>query len=162
MRHDKEAFARESIEAAHMGKLVGDYARILLFSYYARGLPWPFHRTKGFIDPFTGCFVSLCPLTVVYLRFCFKAASFFAEGKDDQGLAFVKNGAHRISKAIRFVSGENSPLKQRYERERLGWNIYYDALKAIEEALIKRDPFAHELKKKAECAIQQCAISSEA
>merc|ERR1719333_1495570 len=36
MRHDKEAFAAEAMEAARIGKMVGDYERIFLFSEYSR------------------------------------------------------------------------------------------------------------------------------
>ncbi len=35
MRHDKDAFAGEAIAAAHVGKLIGDDVRILVFSAYA-------------------------------------------------------------------------------------------------------------------------------
>jgi hypothetical protein len=36
MRHDKESFAQESINASQVGKLIGDYIRVLYFSAYAR------------------------------------------------------------------------------------------------------------------------------
>ncbi|MEM7797421.1 MAG: hypothetical protein AAF579_23560, partial [Cyanobacteria bacterium P01_C01_bin.118] len=39
MRHDKEGFAQEAIAMAKVGKQVGDYLRILLFSKYADVLP---------------------------------------------------------------------------------------------------------------------------
>jgi len=54
MRHDKEAFAEEAIKTAYIGKVVGDYARILWFTYYARALPWDVKKTKDIIDPFAG------------------------------------------------------------------------------------------------------------
>ena len=38
MRHDKEAYAGAAIEAAEVGKMVGDDIRILVFSAYARAL----------------------------------------------------------------------------------------------------------------------------
>ena len=76
MRHDKHAFAGEAIRSARIGKLVGDYIRILMFSCYARVLPWSVKKTKDLIDPFTGCFVSYMPFTVVSLRFALKIASF--------------------------------------------------------------------------------------
>ncbi len=38
MRHDKQAFAQEAIKAAGVGKLLGDYVRIILFSAYAKVL----------------------------------------------------------------------------------------------------------------------------
>ena len=160
MRHDKEAFAQEAIQSAHMAKLVGDYIRILYFSSYARILTEDVVHLKDIVDPFTGCFISKIPFSVVFLRFAFKAASFFDAGKDEQGLEFVKTGAKRIINSLDFMIGENSLLRQSYEKERLGWNLYYDILSAIEDGLNKGDGFALDLKKKAESIVRQCAISS--
>jgi len=96
---------------------------------------------------------------VVFLRFAFKAASFFDAGKDEQGLEFIKNGAKRIMNSLDFVIGENSLLRQHFEKERLGWNLYYDTLSAVEDGLNKGDGFALDLKEKAESIVRQCAIS---
>ncbi|MBE9546032.1 MAG: hypothetical protein IMF10_00885 [Proteobacteria bacterium] len=158
MRHDKEAFAQEAIQSAYVAKLVGDYVRILYFSAYARALTGDVARLKDAIDPFTGCFISRIPASVVYLRFGLKAASFFTEDKEEQGLEFVKMGAKRIMAALGFAGGENSALKQCYEKERLGWNLYYDTLSAMEDALKNGDGFALELRKKAKSIIKQCSI----
>jgi hypothetical protein len=158
MRHDKEAFAQEAIESAFVGKLVGDYVRILYFSAYAKTLAEDQGRLKEIIDPFTGCFVSKIPVTVVYLRFAFKAASFFDEDRREQGLGFVQTGSNRIMSALKFVEGNNSHLRQQYEKERLAWNIYYDTLSAVENALRDDDAFAHELKQKAQAIIKACGI----
>ncbi|MBE9594298.1 MAG: hypothetical protein IMF19_12570 [Proteobacteria bacterium] len=49
-------------------------------------------------------------------------------------------------------------LKQRYEKERLSWNLYYDILSAVEDALKNNDSFALELRKKAESIIYQCYV----
>lgn len=113
---------------------------------------------KETIDPYTGCFISKIPITVVYLRFSLKAASFFVAGQGEQGVEFVTNGALRIKDSLDFVQGENSVIKQQYERERLGWNLYYDTLSTIEDALNNDDNFALELRKKAEDIIGQCFV----
>ena len=160
MRHDKEAFAQEAIQSAHMGKLIGDYIRILYFSSYARTLTEDVTKLKDTVDPFTGCFISRIPFSVVFLRFAFKAASFFEEGKDEKGLEFIKTGVKRIMNALDFVSGENSLLKEHYQKELLGWNLYYDTLSAIEDGLSKGDGFALDLKRKAQNIVDQCAVSS--
>ncbi len=52
MRHDKHAFAEEAIKAAAIGKIVGDYERILFFSGYARILSSEVDEAKSVIDPF--------------------------------------------------------------------------------------------------------------
>merc|ERR1712193_44989 len=67
MRHDKEAFAAEAMEAARIGKMVGDYERMLLFSEYASVLGHDIKYTKDLVDPFTGCFSLPIPYTTTWL-----------------------------------------------------------------------------------------------
>ena len=160
MRHDKEAFAQEAIQSAYVSKLVGDYVRILYFSAYARALMGDVEKLKEILDPFTGCFISRIPVTVAYLRFGFKAVSFFFEGKGDQGLEFIRTGAKRIMRALEFVRGENSMLKQQYETEHLSWELYYDTLTVVEDALKNDDRFAMDLRQKAKRIIDSCSIRS--
>ena len=158
MRHDKESFAREAIESAYTAKLVGDYVRMLYFSAYAGALTDDVAKVKDTLDPFTGCFISKIPISVVCLRFALKAASLFAAGNKEQGLEFIRIGAERIMKAFDFIKGENNMLKERFKKESLGWTLFYDTLAAVEEALKNGDGFADELRKKAENIIHQCAI----
>ena len=124
MRHDKEAFAKDAMAAAHVGQLVADYERILLFSAYAQVLGQGADSIKKVIDPFTGCFVSGLPTTVVHLRFALKVATMFAAGDAETASQFVRQGARRIPKVLGFVRGQNSQLKQQYEAERAGWNLF--------------------------------------
>ncbi len=158
MRHDKEAFAQESIQRAYVGKLIGDYLRILYFSAYAAVLADDMGKLKDAVDPFTGGFISRIPTTVVYLRFALKAAALFAADHAEQGLEFIATGAPRIAGAVGFVAGKNSMLKQQYEKERLGWSVYYDALAAVEKALEKREDFALALRKQAGEHIDRCRL----
>jgi len=160
MRHDKEAFAQEAIRSAYVGRLIGDYVRILYFSAYARALAGDPVKLKNDFGPFTGCFISRIPTTVVYLRFALKAASFFAAGEADEGLEFVTQGSRRITAALQFAQGENSRLGQVYQTERLGWNLYYDTLGAVEEALGNDDRFARALRDKAKRIAQACSVSA--
>ena len=162
MRHDKEAFAQEAIKSAHIGKLLGDYIRIFLFSSYSEVLADNIAELKNEFDPFTGCFISGIPATVVYLRFALKAASFFAGGQLKEGLEFITDGAKRITTALKFVQGENSPLRKQYEKERLGWNLYYDTLTAFEDALDQNDDFALDLRYKAKLIIADCLVHAGA
>ena len=158
MRHDKKAFAQEAIQSAHIGKLLGDYVRILFFSAYGSILDDNISTLKDSFDPFTGCFISKIPATVVYLRFALKAASFFADGQDEQGLAFITDGARRIATALEFVQGEDSPLKCQYVKERRGWDLYYDTLSVLEDALTENDNFALDLRHKANLIIDECSV----
>jgi hypothetical protein len=161
MRHDKEAFAQTAIQSARVGTLVGDYLRILNFSAYARVLAGDVMRVKEIFDPFTGCFISRIPTTVAYLRFGLKAASLFSTGMEEQGLEFVTLGALRIPKALEFVGGEDSPLRRCYEKERAGWNLYYDILAAVEDALSGHDDFAQALRLKAKALVERCSVCAE-
>jgi len=149
MRHDKEEFAEESIRFARTGKLIGDYIRILLFSYYGRALPWSLEKTKRLIDPFTGCFISHIPFTVAYLRLALKGASFFKEGRDDEGFDTLRMGFTRLYRVIRELAGRPDSLKDRYLAEKQAWDIYYDLLDKVEKGLKEKDPFALELKNRA-------------
>jgi hypothetical protein len=160
MRHDRESCAQEAIQSTSISKLIGDYVRILYFSAYAKALTDDVARLKDTVDPFTGCFISKIPTTVVYLRLALKAASFFAAREDEQGIEFIKIGAKHIMNAHDFVRGEDSRLRQQYEKECLGWNLYYDTLSALEDALSNGDGFALELRKKAEGIVEKCSIGS--
>lgn len=158
MRHDKETFAQESIESAYIGKLLGDYIRILYFSAYARALDGNTKKIKDMLDPFTGCFISKIPSTVVHLRFTLKASSFFTAGKGKQGLDFINAGVRRISKALDFVKGEHGQLKEQYTKECLGWDLFFDTLTAVEKAIELEDAFALDLCDKAKGIVEKCLI----
>jgi len=153
MRHDKHAFAGDAIKAAAIGKIVGDYERILFFSGYARILSSEADEVKSMIDPFTGSFVSPLSGNLAYLRLALKAAEFFAAKEDDseyKGFALVETGTRRLRASIREVSmGDGNGLKERYEREQKVWNLYYDILDKIENALKEEDQFAIELRERA-------------
>ncbi|MFV1974680.1 MAG: hypothetical protein ACC651_02985 [Candidatus Scalindua sp.] len=153
MRHDKNAFAGEAIKAAAIGKVVGDYERILFFSNYARILSSDIDDVKSIIDPFTGSFVSPLPQNLAYLRLSLKAAEFFATKEEESeynGFALVETGTRRLRTSIREVSmGDGNGLKERYEREKKAWDLFYDILDKIENALKEEDQFAIELRERA-------------
>jgi len=162
MRHDKEAIAGKAIESAKIGKLIGDYARILWFSYYARALPWPLNQIKDTLDPFTGCFISSIPSTVVFLRLALKAASFFSDKKTEkykEGLQLLTTGAQQLDQITYYLDNESNPLIKQYAREKEGWNLYYDILDRFEAELKIGNSFALELKKKAVNLVNNCKMS---
>ncbi|MCK5505710.1 MAG: hypothetical protein KAJ10_11130, partial [Thermodesulfovibrionia bacterium] len=162
MRHDKEAFAAEAIRMAATGKIIGDYIRTLMFSYYVKALPWPFEDIKNGIDPFTGCFVSRIPLTVVYLRFALKLASFFADNskeKNLQGLEFFRMGVKRLNETIQQLTSNSNPLLEQFNKEKNGWSIYYEILDKAEDGIKNEDPVSLELQKKARTLVENCRIN---
>ncbi len=158
MRHDKEAFAQEAIRSAYIGKLLGDYIRILYFSAYSKVLPGSVSEIKDIVDPFTGCFISKIPMSIVFLQFGLQAGSFFSQGKNEQGLEFVINGSRRIQEALDLTDGKKGVIKRQFQKERLSWDLFYDTLSAIEGGLKNGDCFARDLQKKALAIIYQCAI----
>ncbi|MBL7031847.1 MAG: hypothetical protein ISR97_01545 [Nitrospira sp.] len=162
MRHDKEAFAAEAIKMAASGKLIGDYIRTLMFSYYAEALPWPIEDIKDAIDPFTGCFVSRLPLTVVYLRFSLKLALSLNQGtkeKNCEGLELGISGISRLHETVQKLTHGTNPLIEQFNKEKEGWNLFYDVLDSAEAGTKEGDPFALELKEKAAAIIDNCRIS---
>ena len=112
MRHDKEGFAQEAIAMAKVGKQVGDYLRIILFSKYADVLPEATDSIKSDIDPFTGCFVSRLPVTVAMLRFALKVANLFNAGKSDEATEFIHTGVFQLQEGLDFIQGEPATYKR--------------------------------------------------
>ncbi len=162
MRHDKKSFAGDAIKMAATGKLISDYIRILMFSYYVRALPWNFDDIKDTIDPFTGCFVSRIPLTIVYLRFALKAATFFTEDdkqKNQQGLDFIQNGIARLHQTIEYLTRVPNPLISQFQKEKHGWDLYYDLLDRAEAGIRGNDKGAVEIKQRALSLIQSCKVN---
>ena len=162
MRHDKHAFAEDAIKAAAIGKIVGDYERILFFSNYARILSSDIDSIKSIIGPFTGSFVSPLPQNLAYLRLSLKAAEFFATKEEEseyKGFALVETGPPRLRASIQEVSmGDGNGLKERYGREKKTWGLYYDILDKIESALRKGDPFAIELQERANRLVSNASV----
>jgi hypothetical protein len=158
MRHDKEAFAGDAIKAASTGKLIADYVRILLFSYYAHALPWSSREIKHEIDPLTGCFVSMIPFTVVYLRFALKLASFFKDGRHQEGLEFFRLGI-RLHRIINELSDNPSLLIEEFHKEKRAWDIFYDILEMAEKKINEAEPFALEIRERAVSIVDDCKIN---
>ncbi|PCK00938.1 MAG: hypothetical protein COA42_23610, partial [Alteromonadaceae bacterium] len=112
MRHDKQAFAADAIEHAVIGKLISDYIRILHFSDYVEALETSTAEVKQLLAPYTGCFVSKLPNTLVTLRFALKTADFLAQGQTKYGLDFIREGSLRIAQAQEELLG--GWLEQQY------------------------------------------------
>lgn len=158
MRHDKEAFASEAIKAASFGSTIGDYIRILYFSKYVEVLTGGnIMEIKKVIDPFTGCFVSKIPMTIVYLRFALKAHEIFGKGEDKSGNIFLSMGVKRITEAVNFTKGKNSLLASQLKKEKEGWNLFYNLMDSFENSTLE----SHSRKEKTKAAagiVENCRI----
>ncbi|MFP4206916.1 MAG: hypothetical protein ACLFSP_12460 [Spirochaetaceae bacterium] len=133
MRHDKEAFAGESIAAARTGRFIGDLARTYYFTRYAEILPWGMKRTKSQLDPFTGCFITPRCYGVIVLRLALHAAELVAAGKDEEAAEVLRLSARKLGPLFRDPDGED--LRKRYLRERAAWHSFYDALARAEASV---------------------------
>lgn len=158
MRHDKESFAQEAIKSAHVSKLIGDYIRILYFSAYGSIISENLKHVKDLVDPFTGCFISYIPKTVVYLRFALKAKSLFDEAKAEEAFEFISSGAKRIPPAIDFSGGKENRLQAQYQNERRAWKLFYDTMSAIEDCIQTESQLGLELKNKAINIVNRCLL----
>lgn len=159
MRHDKEAFAGLAIEAAKVGRFVGDLIRTLYFSYYVRTLPWPDDQVKRTIDPFTGCFVSQVPITLVALRLCLRVGELLSAGdvkSQAEAAELIEMAADRLDPLIARL--RETPLTDELAEQRAGWDMFYDLLDALEKALVEGDQHAQALQNAACRIIQQCRI----
>ncbi len=131
MRHDKEAFAGDAIKAASFGNMIGDYIRTLYFSEYARTLSNDdIESLKETVNPFTGCFITPIPATVVMMRFCMKAAELYLAGNHATGTEFITASHPRLTRAMAFA---RDGLRKQYHRERQGWNQFYDLIEIVRE-----------------------------
>jgi hypothetical protein len=164
MRHDKDAFAGESIAAAHIGKLIGDDVRILVFSAYADaaagdGLDGALDRAAigRLLDPFTGGFVSAIPQTVVLLRLALRTIRMFAAGEVDHAWEYAIEGARRVDEALE-VFGDPAVVATRVEAERTAWGQFYDALDSLEGGIAAQEERALELRAKAVEIIDACRV----
>ncbi|MBN2077919.1 MAG: hypothetical protein JW838_03080 [Spirochaetes bacterium] len=147
MRHDAELFAAAAA-AAKQGKFLGDVLRVLLFTCYARALPWPVEMTKDAIDPFTGCFISRIPATIALLRFSLRAAGIF-EDDGEAGTRFFSEGVRRLSGILEGLSSGRNPVESLYRREREAWDAYHEILDRAEMKIAQGDPFAASLARRA-------------
>ena len=162
MRHDKEAYAGAAIEAALVGKLVGDDVRILTFSAYARAIAGrsvveaeaatTADSIKALMDPFTGGFISRLPVTVVLLRFALRVLEAYGAGQPKVGCAYAELGSQRLSEALR-TTGDLAGFRTRIDAERAQWTILYDTLDSVEAALATDDLAALELRRRARTLI---------
>jgi hypothetical protein len=134
MRHDKEAFAGQSMAAAKIGKLVGDDVRILLFSAYVGALAdggAERSTITGLLDPFTGCFVSDTPQTLVLLRLALRTLRLAGSGAPADAREYAEDGAQRLGEAMG-AYGDPALVAAELERERRAWAAYYEAVDALE------------------------------
>jgi hypothetical protein len=153
MRHDKASFAADAIRTAAAGKAIGDYERMILFSHYARALPWTWQDTRATLDPFTGSFLSDIPLTTALVAFALRALT-SSQGGGLNLEQFLEVGVRKLGPLIDAYQEQPHWLRRSYERERAAWRSYYDILDRIGEALSHDEPEAMKLAERAESILE--------
>ena len=135
MRHDKEAFAGQSMAAAKIGKLIGDDVRILVFSAYldalaADGLDR--RADQRLLDPFTGCFASATPRTLVLLRLALRTLRLTASAAPSDAAEYAVDGARRVAAEME-AHGDAAFVGAELALERRAWDTYYEAIESMEK-----------------------------
>jgi hypothetical protein len=162
MRQDIRAISAAALKAGEVGRQIGDLVRILVFTYYTRALTWPLGETKAYLEPFTGCFISKLPFTIVFSRLAMSIAELFASSdplKNAKACEVQRQGTIRLSKAMSYLNQTPNPLIERLEKERKAWNLYYDVLAGIEDNLKSQDYFALKLQRRAENFLNECGVN---
>jgi hypothetical protein len=157
MRHDKENFALEAIEAAKTGKVVGDYIRMILFSRYSQALPYDFSALRNEVLPFTGSFITEFPITISLMRMMLKAAYLCETEEGDEAMKLLELGSERIKETLKDKTKSVDGIQQIFEKEERAWNLYYDIVQVIIDLSENEDVV--EWKTIAKEIIEQCRVS---
>jgi hypothetical protein len=120
MRHDKADLIPEVIAQGALSKHIGDLVRTRLFSVYGA-------EHKALLDPFTGCFVSQLPVTVSILRLCLRVLELDPMAAD----TYLAEAVRRLDAADHLAR----ELPEVVAAERAQWDVFYDALDALEMGL---------------------------
>ena len=135
MRHDKEAFAGQAMAAAHVGKLIGDDVRILVFSAYVAALDaagGDAAAIRRLLDPFTGGFVSDIPQTLVLLRLALRTLRLTASAAPSDAAEYAVDGARRVAAEME-AHGDAAFVGAELALERRAWDTYYEAIESMEK-----------------------------
>lgn len=123
MRHDKHSLVKRTIEKSETSKMVGDYERILLFSYYVDKILNKYDYIKEELFPFTACFVSKIPYIIIYFRGLLKAYS-LAEESETDAEEFLLNLSDRLNDVVEHI--DNNYYFKQYLKEKQAWEEFYD------------------------------------
>jgi hypothetical protein len=124
MRHDKQNLIKKTIEKSKIEKLIGDYERILLFSYYVTDILDNYDFIKEELFPFTGCFITKIPFLTVYFRTLLKAYS-LAENDELEAKEFLIKISDRLNEVISKM--EDGYYKREYQTEKNVWENFYNS-----------------------------------
>ena len=158
MRHDKEAFAGDSIKAAKDGTYIADIMRILYYTYYAQALPGGVNSIKEETYPFTGSYISQFPFTVSYFRFISKLLEMYEEGLIERADNMLILGETRLQPLITQLSKRNF-LKSEYGDEKKQWNHFYDEIELMFKNLELKNENTIKRQKRIRKILEKCKVT---
>ncbi len=132
-----------------------------IFLITSRHLPWSDDQIKTTIDPFTGCFASFIPTTLVALRLALRVGELLAGGDAEaqaEALELMEMAAERLDPLIKRFHETPQFLAEELTGQRNGWDLFYDVLDALEKALAEGDQRALALRDAARRVVQSCRI----
>jgi hypothetical protein len=157
MRHDKEAFAGESIKAAKDGTYIADIMRILYYTYYAQALPGGSEKTKEETYPFTGSYITAYPVTLSYLRLFFKLIEMYEEGLTERADLMLEMGKNLLQPLINELITDNF-LKKDFHDEKEQWNLFYDEITRLNSDISNQKESALNKRENIRKIIEDCRI----
>lgn len=157
MRHDKHAFAGQSIEAAKDGTYIADVLRGLYFSYYAEALPGGSKKTKESTYPFTGSYISEYPMTIAYMRFVYKLLEMYEAGLQERADALLELGKERIADLMKKFEKGNFLIEE-FNEERDQWDLFYSEIEKLEEEIKTSETSALEKQTRLKNCFNECRV----
>lgn len=126
MRHDKEAFASEAIQAAKKDTFIGDLIRTLHFSHMTTVLPGGQKKIFQEVAPFTGAYIHPHPHIHILIRLLLKGESIAREEGEEAARDFLNRGAERLQLILSNFTVFG--IAEQLEMERKAWDLFYDIL----------------------------------
>lgn len=162
MRHDKEAFISDAIKSAKTGTYIGDLVRIMAFSAYSDIVEGNIDQVKDETDPFTGSFISRIPAALVLFKLLLHIYDELkkdipAKEKEIYLEKLISSAAERLGQAFNFFK-DRERLKNQFEKEKAGWDLYYNTIEFIEKEINEKSEFADFLKSDSEKIFKRCRL----
>jgi hypothetical protein len=89
------------------------------------------------LDPFTGCFASATPQTLVLLRVALRTLRLFGSGKTDDAREYASDAPQRVTETLE-TYGDPDVVADALATERAVWDSYYEAIEVFAPALTQR------------------------
>ncbi len=129
MRHDKEAFASEAIQAAKKDTFIGDLIRTFHFSHLSRIIPGGAPAVRKELDPFTGCYIQKAPAIHVMIRFILHAESIAREEGSTAAWDFLERGSIRGIQILGVFNEKG--VEEQFYREKRAWELFFDTAETL-------------------------------